>query len=154
LNAPLLLFGAFAFLAAFNAGTMTTLQTQHYGIYPLIGRESFPQYMRANNRAALVPAILPAILLLVVSVTLTIARPPFMSVGDAVAALGLNIAQLASTFAWQRRLQAEMAETGYDEAKTRLLVSTNWIRTAAFLVQALLATMIVTRALARLGAAR
>lgn len=43
-----------------------------------------------------------------------------------------------------------MAETGYDDAKTRLLITTNWIRTAAFLVQTLLATIIVTRALARL----
>jgi hypothetical protein len=151
LNAPLLLFGAFVVLSAFNAGAMTTLQIQHYGIYPLVGRDSFARYIRANNRAAVVPAILPAMLLLAMSVTLVIARPPFMSVDEAVAALALNVAQLASTFVWQRRLQAEMAETGYDDAKTRLLISTNWIRTTAFLVQAVLAAMIVTRALSRLG---
>jgi hypothetical protein len=87
-------------------------------------------------------------LLLVVSVLLVIARPPFMHVGEAAAALALNVTQLASTFIWQRRLQAEMAETGYDSAKTRLLLSTNWIRTAAFLMQAALATTIVVRSLA------
>ena len=38
-----------------------------------------------------------------------------------------------------------MAETGYDAAKTRLLLSTNWIRTLAFLVQAVLATVILLR---------
>jgi len=71
-----------------------------------------------------------------------------LTVGEALAALALNIAQLASTLIWQRRLQAEMVETGYDEAKTKLLLATNWIRTAAFPVQALLATVIVVQALA------
>jgi hypothetical protein len=45
----------------------------------------------------------------------------------------------------RRKLQAEMAVSGYDEAKTRLLITTNWIRTIAFLVQALLAMAIVIR---------
>jgi hypothetical protein len=151
MNSARILFGLFAFLAAFNAGTMTTLQIQHYGIYPLVGRESFAQYIRANNRAAVVPAILPAMLLLATSALLVIARPRFMNLGEALLALALNVTQLASTFVWQRKLQAEMAETGYDEAKTRLLLSTNWIRTVGFLLQALLATMILLRVLARLG---
>ena len=56
-------FVVFLFLACFNAGTMTTLQIQHYAIYPQVGRESFAAYLCANNRAALVPAILPAMLL-------------------------------------------------------------------------------------------
>ncbi len=147
MNAPLLYFGAFAFLAVFNAGTMTTLQIQHYGIYPLVGRDAFARYIRANNRAAIVPAIVPAMLLLVTTALLLIARPHFMHAGEAAVAFVLNLTQLASTFIWQRRLQAEMAETGYDDEKIRLLLSTNWIRTVGFLIQALLATMIVMRAL-------
>jgi hypothetical protein len=145
------IFGIFVLLAAFNAGTMTTLQLQHYGIYRFVGRANFIEYIRANNRAALLPTIVPAILLLFASGILTIIRPPFMSLGDASAALSLNLAQLASTFVWQRRLQAEMAETGYDEAKIRLLLSTNWIRTIAFLIQVLLAAVILVRALERTG---
>jgi hypothetical protein len=148
---PHVAFAAFAVLAGFNAGTMTTLQIQHYRLYPLVGKGGFAQYIRANNRAALVPAILPAIALLLTSVALVIVRPSYMNGGEAVAALALNAAQLGSTFIWQRRLQAEMEVTGYDAAKTRLLLSTNWIRTAAFLLQALLAAMITVRALARLG---
>jgi hypothetical protein len=149
-SAPLLFFGAFAFLAAFNAGTMTTLQIQHYGIYPLVGRDAFADYIRANNRAAILPAIVPAMLLLVTTALLLVVRPRFMYAGEAAVAFVLNLTQLASTFIWQRRLQAEMAETGYDDKKARLLLSTNWIRTLGFLIQALLATMIVMRALARL----
>ena len=62
-----MLFLLFQFLAIYNAGCMTTLQLQHYGIYPAVGREHFARYMRANNRAALLPTILPAMLLLVSS---------------------------------------------------------------------------------------
>lgn len=139
-------FAVFVLLAAFNAGTMTTLQIQHYGIYPHVGRESFIAYIRANNRAALIPAVLPAMALLVVSIFLVVKRPPFMTLAEAAVALALNVVSLVSTFVWQRRLQGEMAVTGYDEAKTRLLLSTNWIRTIAFALQALLATAIVARA--------
>jgi hypothetical protein len=151
MGTTVLFFAMFVLLAAFNAGTMTTLQLQHYGIYRYVGRANFVEYIRANNRAAVLPAIAPAILLLFTSVILMFERPPFMSLGDASAALSLNVAQLVSTFVWQRRLQAEMAETGYDDAKVRLLLSTNWIRTIAFLIQMLLAAAILVRALGKTG---
>ena len=146
MHATSLMFLIFAFLSAFNAGAMTTL-LQHYALYPHVGRANFIEYIRANNRAALVPVILPALLLLVVSLVLVWMRPPFMRAGEAEAALALNLVQLASTAAWQRRIQSEMAITGYDEARTRLLIATNWIRTLAFLLQALLAIVIVARGL-------
>ena len=143
-----LLFVAFVFLAVFNAGAMTTLQLQHYAIYPQVGGANFVGYIRANNRAALVPVILPAMLLLLVSLALVWLRPPLMHASEAIAVLVLNLIQLASTAVWQRRLQSEMGVTGYDEAKVRLLIGTNWIRTTAFLAQALLAATIVGRLLA------
>jgi hypothetical protein len=147
MNIPLLFFGAFVFLAAFNAGTMTTLQLQHYSLYPQVGRDAFLGYIRANNKAALVPAILPAMLLLCTSLVLVIRRPPFMTLATAVLVLVLNVVQLISSIGWQRRLQAAMAETGFDARKTQLLVTSNWVRTIAFLVQAALATRILLGAL-------
>jgi hypothetical protein len=142
-------FGAFAFLAAFAAGTMLTLQLQHYSLYPLVGREGFARYVAANNRAAVVPTILPAMLLLATSIVLVLVRPAFMTRGEAIAALAFNLVQLASTFRWQRPLQAVMATAGFDGAKARLLVATNWIRTAALLAQAVLASVVVIGALHR-----
>jgi hypothetical protein len=147
MNLALLLFGTFVLLAAFNAGTMTTLQLQHYSLYPQVGRDAFVGYIRANNKAAFVPAILPAMLLLGTSIGLMIRRPSFMISGAAVLVLGLNVAQLVSSIGWQRRLQAEMAETGFDARKTQLLVTTNWVRTIAFLIQAALAAQILLSAL-------
>ena len=53
------LYGLYLFLAVYAAGNMVTLQIQHYGIYPFVGKEAFRAYMQANNKAALLPSILP-----------------------------------------------------------------------------------------------
>ncbi|HEY4937034.1 MAG TPA: hypothetical protein VII44_10660, partial [Puia sp.] len=58
----------------------------------------------------------------------------------------LNLIALLSTFIWQRKLQGEMAVHGYDERKISTLISTNWIRTIAFLIQAILAVLIIINA--------
>jgi nitric oxide reductase large subunit len=144
----LTLFVVFVSLAIYNAGCMTTLQLQHYGIYPLVGKENFAAYMRANNRAAVVPTILPALSLLIVSVALMVYRPGFIRPYEAASALGLNLIALGSTLVWQRRIQGEMAATGHDEAKVRTLITTNWIRTAAHLLLAILVILILLRVLA------
>ena len=143
------LYVVFLFLAIYNAGCMTTLQLQHYGIYPSVGKENFAAYMRANNRAAAVPTILPAMSLLIVSVALTVYRPGFVRLYETAAALALNLIALGSTLLWQRRIQGEMATAGYDEAKVRTLIKTNWIRTSAHLLLAFLVIMILLRLLAR-----
>jgi hypothetical protein len=141
----LILFIAFLFLAIYNAGCMTVLQIQHYGIYPAVGKENFAAYMRANNRAAAIPTIVPAMLLLLSSVALLVHRPGFVRPYEAAAVLGLNLIALLSTFVWQRPIQGQMAETGYDDTNTRRLIATNWIRTIAHWLIAILAMVILTR---------
>ena len=142
------LFIAFLFLAIYNAGCMTTLQLQHYGIYPSVGKEHFAGYMRANNRAAALPTIVPAMLLLLSSLVVMLQRPGFVRPYEAAAALGLNLVALISTFVWQRPIQGDMAVSGYDEAKIRRLIATNWIRTIAHWLIAILGIVILTRLVA------
>lgn len=146
------LFVVFLFLSIYNAGCMTTLQLQHYGIYLSVGKEHFTDYMRANNRAAALPTIAPAMLLLLTSLALVLHRPGFIRPYEAAAALCLNLVALVSTFVWQRPIQGEMAESGYDEAKIRRLIATNWIRTIAHWLIAILGTIILTRLVAVVGA--
>ena len=143
------LFVVFLFLAIYNAGCMTALQLQHYGIYPAVPKEGFAEYMRANNRAAALPTILPAILLLLASVGLVIFRPVFINPFESIAAFWLNFFAFMSTILWQRRLQGEMAVTGYDERKVSLLIRTNWIRTICYWLLAALAISIVVRLVPR-----
>ena len=143
----LILFGTFLFHAAYLAGNMTTLQIQHYGIYPFVGRETFKEYMQANNKSACIPSILPAMLLLLVNILLLFIRPQFITEIEVILFLTLNITALISTFTWQRKVQGQMAITGYDESKINLLLSTNWIRTIVFLLQAIIAFSITMNAL-------
>jgi hypothetical protein len=141
-------FLVFLFLAIYKAGCMTTLQLQHYGIYPSVGKEHFADYMRANNRAAALPTIVPAMLLLLSSLALMLQRPGFIRPSETAAALSLNLVALLSTFLWQRPIQGHMAESGYDEAKIRRLIAINWIRTIAYWLIAVLSTVILTRLVA------
>jgi hypothetical protein len=143
----LILFGIYLFLALFNTGNMTTLQIQHYGIYSFVGKDNFKDYMNANNKAATLPSILPAILLLFINFALLFIRPIFMSETEVILSLALNIIAFISTMIWQRKIQGEMAITGYDENKINLLLSTNRIRVIAFLTQAILAVSVTVMAL-------
>ncbi len=141
------LYGLYLFLAVYAAGNMVTLQIQHYSIYPFVGKEAFRTYMQANNKAALLPSILPAMLLLLVSGALLVVRPSFMPAAAAIASLVLNLGALLSTVAWQRKIQAQMAVRGYQESEVRRLLATNWLRTGLFLGQAGLALAVTLRAL-------
>ncbi len=141
----MILFLIFLVLAVYNAGGMTVLQLQHYRIYAFVGKESFADYVNANNRAAALPTILPAVLLLLSSIAL-VARPPaFVRQYEAAIIVALNLASLVSTFLWQRPIQARMAETGYEEASIRRLVATNWIRTSAHWLIAAVGVTILAR---------
>jgi hypothetical protein len=143
---PIILYGIYLFLAVYNAGNMLTLQIQHYGIYESVGEANFKNYMRANNKSALLPSIYPAMLLMLANIALIFSRPDFMPRYIAVLTFILNIIAFISTITWQRKLQGEMAETGYDELKILLLISTNWIRTFAFLIQAIIAVATIMQA--------
>jgi hypothetical protein len=73
-------------------------------------------------------------------------RPTFMTTNEAITSLALNIIAFISTVKWQRKLQSDMAGTGYDEAKIKLLLSTNWIRTIAFILLGILTISILVMA--------
>jgi len=142
----LIVYGIFLFLAVFTAGNITTLQAQHYSVYTYIGREHFKDYMRANNKAAFIPSLMPAILLLLSNIILVFSRPSFMSFIEAVFSVILNLVALTSTFLGQRKIQTEMAETGYNEESISFLISTNWIRTFCYFTISLMAVIIVINA--------
>jgi len=142
----IILYGVFLFLAVYNAGNMLTLQIQHYGIYSSVGEANFKNYMKANNKSAMVPSIVPAMLLMLVNIILIFSRPAFLPRSIAILTFVLNVIAFISTITWQRKLQGDMAETGYDEIKILLLISTNWIRTLAFLIQSIIAVAIIMQA--------
>jgi hypothetical protein len=141
----MIIFLTFAFLAIFSAGAMLTLQLQHFALYPLVGREGFSRYVQANNRAAVFPAILAAVLVFFLSVVLLFDRLVFVPAWAAPVAVVFNAVNIVSTMIWQGRLHGVLAATGYDERRVRLLIRTNWIRTSALFAQAALALYCVYR---------
>ena len=65
------------------------------------------------------------------------------------ASLLLNLAAKLSTTRWQQKIRAELAVGGYQESAVRRLIATSWIRTALFLVQAVLAVVVTLQKLAK-----
>ena len=145
------MFLTYTFLAIFSAGAMLTLQVQHFALYPPVDRDGFARYVQANNRAAVFPAILAGVLVFFFSVVLVFERPVFVPAWSALVAVLLNAVNIVSTIIWQGRLHGELAATGYDERRVRLLIRTNWIRTAALLAQAVLALYCVYRGVSVAG---
>lgn len=142
----LFFYGLYLFLAVYSAGNITTLQIQHYNIYSFIGKDQFKNYMRANNKAAWIPSLIPAFLLLVVNIYLVFSRPSFMSITEAIFSLVLNIVAVTSTVIGQRKVQRDMAEMGYNEEKISFLVATNWIRMFMYITMGIMAVAIVMNA--------
>src|SRR5262252_6784198 len=126
---------AYLGLSLYDAGMSWVLQLMHYPLYHQVGAAEFVEYIRLNNRRAVVPAILPALMTLAVSVLMLWRRPPVVPRAIAIAAVGLNVAVIISTAIWQGRLHGQLAETGKADTAINLLVASNWIRTTAFTVQ-------------------
>jgi hypothetical protein len=141
----MIIFLTYTFLAIFSTGAMLTLQVQHFALYPLVRREGFARYVQSNNRAAVFPAILAAVLVFFLSVVLLFDRPGFVPAWAASVAVVFNAVNIVSTMIWQGRLNGALAATGYDEKRVSLLIRTNWIRTAALLAQAVIALYCVYR---------
>lgn len=147
MEASTVLFAFYLFLATYCAGSMSVLQWQHFALYPHVGKDSFKAYVRANNKAAVLPAILPAVVLTLVTVLLLFTRPGYMSPGIVLVSLALNLINLVSSFLWQARLHAQLAQVGYDQILIDRLIKTNWIRTAALFVEGLVAVYCATSAI-------
>lgn len=119
------------------------MQLQHFSLYPYIGKENFKNYFSANNKAAFIPAVLPGMLMLILSIVVLFIWPTFMTNGEAYFSFALNIIAFISTFKWQRKPQSDMAANGSDDKKISLLLKTNWIRTIAFIALGILTISIL-----------
>jgi hypothetical protein len=104
----------------------------------LVGKEGFAAYIAANNRAAVFPAILAALVLTVLSAVLLFDRPAFLPFAIPAIGLGLNVVNIISTIVWQGRMHSWLAKEGYDATVVGRLVGTNWVRTAALMSQSVL----------------
>jgi hypothetical protein len=127
---------SFIALSFYNFGSMFTLQIQHFAIYPTVDKASFKEFIAANNRGAIIPAIIPFLIMVLCGIIMFWIRPDGISSITLLTLLILNIVFIAVTIAWSGRIQGDMAITGYDEAKVAFFIKTNWIRTIVLLIEA------------------
>jgi len=134
----------------FLAGLIWTIQVVHYPLFDRVGREGFAAYEAAHTRLITL-VVGPAMLLEALTTALLVAqRPRFVPAWAAWALLALLAAIWISTWALQVPMHGVLGR-GFDDSAHARLVSTNWIRTAAWSARALLLGWLAWSAL---GAAR
>lgn len=146
-NANTFIFVLFIGLALYNVGYMFNSQLQHFALYPYLNPNGFTNYMQHNNKFALVPAVIPGFLTMLVAILLIWFKPVYVSNNFVYLSIALNLIVIVSTFIWQKALHVQLAETGFDIAKIKLLLTTNWIRTVAYAIQGIVVLILLKNTL-------
>jgi hypothetical protein len=133
----------------FLTGLIWTIQVVHYPLFARVGREGFAAYEAAHTRLITVvvgPAMLCEAL---TAALLVVQRPRFVPAWAAWTLLALVASIWISTWALQVPMHGVLGR-GFDESAHARLVSTNWIRTAAWSARALILAWLAWSALGAL----
>jgi uncharacterized membrane protein len=126
----------------FMTGVIWIVQILHYPLFNMVGREQFTAYESAHtNLITLVVG--PAMLLELGFTALILFAPP---AGIPSSLNWLNAVLLAVIWLSTAFLQVPqhgILAGGFDEKAYRMLVNSNWIRTVAWSVKAVIATFMV-----------
>lgn len=145
-NLPTVALIANAAAAWFLTGLIWIVQVVHYPLFASVGREGFASYESAHARLITL-VVGPAMLLeLAAALALAFVRPATAPAWAAWTGLGLVAAIWLSTFLVQVPLHGTLSG-GFDAEAHARLVATNWFRTAAWTLRALLAAWLVYAAL-------
>jgi hypothetical protein len=145
-NLPTVALIANAAAAWFLTGLIWIVQVVHYPLFASVGRDGFVSYEAAHAR--LITLVVGPVMLveLAAAAALAFLRPAAVPAWAAWTGLGLVAAIWLSTFLVQVPLHGTLAG-GFDADAHARLVATNWFRTAAWTVRALLAAWLVYAAL-------
>lgn len=121
-------------------GLIWFVQVVHYPLLQRVGVPGFHEYQDGHQKRTTMVVALPMIVEL--SATAMIAVQPPAGVSPALAWLGAGLLAViwTSTVLWQIPLHAAL-EQGYDASVVRQLVATNWVRTAAWTVRAVVVVL-------------
>ena len=122
-------------VAAALGGLIWTIQIVHYPLFALVGQESWQRYESEHQRR-ITRVVLPLMVANVaLAVTLVVQRDELLAWANAAVAVGL----FAATGAVYAPLHGEIART-FAPDRIRALVRLNWVRTAGWTVQVVVAT--------------
>ncbi|RLS99883.1 MAG: hypothetical protein DWI17_00910 [Planctomycetota bacterium] len=131
----------------FMTGLIWFVQIVHYPLFAVVGTEGFTAYSRAHQRATTAVVGLPMLVEALTSVLLVLNRSPLISPLLAWVGLVLVVITWISTAALQIPAHRRLTH-GFDAAATKTLVSTNWIRTAAWTAHSGVVIAMIVQALA------
>ena len=125
-------------------GVIWFVQLVHYPLFAAVGVNGFAEYEAAHTMRTTWVVMPPMLVELVTAVGLVLSRPAGLGATETVIGLALVLLIWASTFSLQVPAHGALAR-GFDAAVAARLVSTNWIRTAAWSARALLVMWWVIR---------
>lgn len=118
-------------------GVIWFVQLVHYPLFEKADRSSYPEFAQAHNhRTSLV--VIPLMLTeLGTLIWILVAPPPVIPTSHIIGATFLLAVIWASTFFLQVPMHTKLMG-GFDEAAWKRLVRTNWVRTIAWSLKAVL----------------
>lgn len=127
---------------AFMAGLIVFVQVVHYPLMGQVGSSEFTAYETAHTVRTGWVVIPPMVLELATAVWILFAAPGESSRGLAIAGAALLAVIWISTAILQAPAHGRLVH-GFDEVVHRRLVSTNWIRTVAWLARVPIAALLL-----------
>lgn len=120
-------------------GLIWFVQAVHYPLFALITGEPSRHHARENQRRT-GPVVIPFMALEVVTAALVAVWPP-AGVGRGATLVGLALVGVAwlSTLFLQMPLHGRLADEGHTDGAVTRLVRSNWLRTIAWTMRAILA---------------
>lgn len=129
----------------FMAGFIWTMQLVHYPLLDRVGANAFAAYERDHNRLFFLVAGPGVLVTLVTGVLLLFVGPPQVPLWAALLGLSLFTVVAVSTALFQAPQHQKLGR-GFDRGAYEFLLKTNWIRTAALSIYALVGLWMVWRA--------
>lgn len=143
---PTLLLVVNAAATWFLTGLIWVIQVVHYPLFSYADRASYPAFAAAHGRRIIVVVGPMMLVEMATTAWLLIDRPAAFPLRWAWIGAALVAVIWASTALLQVPMHAQLAG-GYDARAHGWLVTSNWIRTAAWTLRSLLLCVALTRAL-------
>ena len=126
----------------FMTGVIWFVQIIHYPLFKFIPEESFPNFSVLHSTNAGYIVIVPMVTELITSILLLKWHPNGLPYYYFLTGFILVLIIWFSTFLLQVPIHDSLSK-GYDERRVDMLVKTNWLRTTAWSLRAMLITFII-----------
>lgn len=130
----------------FMAGLIWFVQVVHYPLYSQVGTAEFAKYEQRHNTVTTWVVAPPMLIELATAVLLLWFRPPSLTALPLIIGLSLVGVNWLSTMFLQVPCHAILIQA-FDPAVHQKLVSTNWIRTAAWSLRGILVLWMTSSAI-------